>query len=246
MAGINILTFGSCLSRYIARSYKRLFAGEIVGSVYHNRSDYFTRCFIERTASPLNEEVMKVLIPRFAVSQLDEDSRSIVANQTASGIGRHKLEGDRGLMQTLSEVKVDLILVDNFMDVAGRLSSGLGMECFLRPHDYLNYHEHFSIGGYIPPLDAAKNFLRILEFFSVQAPDAKIYFIHFPFNTYEGDNERRARSHEFAKIFKSNLATIIPPLSVPKIYRTEVASHFQEPQYAAYAGMIRALQFSGM
>lgn len=70
----------------------------------------------------------------------------------------------------------------------------------------------------------------------------RIIFMHFPYNTYENDIDRKNRSISFFRDFKSVEAIIIPPQNIPKIYRTSVSSHFERtPQYAAYAGMIRAL-----
>lgn len=45
---MRIATFGSCLSRYTANSFVKLYGGEIVSSVYHNRSDAFVGKFIEK------------------------------------------------------------------------------------------------------------------------------------------------------------------------------------------------------
>lgn len=240
MAALNIVTFGSCLSRYIARAYKRLYGGEIVSTVYHNRSDYFVDCFVERIAKPFSIEINEVLIPKLEV-ELNEDSRSIVLNQTPENIGKHKLDTELGLFEVLERGDVQLVIFDNFMDVSARISTGKGATGFLRRGDYENYDAHFSLGGYIDPGMSSKYFTRIVDFFSARVPSAQLCFVHFPYNTYE-DEARRIRSLNFLKSFTHPRALNIPPLDVPKIYRTEEPSHFAEPQYAAYAGMIRAAQ----
>ena len=243
MAAQNIITFGSCLSRYVARSYKRLFAGEIVASVYHNRSDYFLSSFVDAAQLPLSDGRLSVLEPVSDLSALDEDSRNIARNQSIEGIGRHKLDTSRNLFETLRHERVDLVLIDNFMDVAARLARARsdGAVCFLRPGDYVDFDRHFVGGDYIDPKQSAANFVRIVDFFANAVPTARICFLHFPFNTYEGDEARRRRSLSFLDHFAVERVHAIAPLSVPKIYRTAVASHFEEPQYTAYAGMVRML-----
>jgi hypothetical protein len=236
----NLVTFGSCLSRYVARSYKRLFAGNILASVYHNRSDYFVSRFIKGEDVIDNIDELSYL-KKQSTESLDEDVLNILLNQTAQGIGKHKIDGGLGLFNTISKSRVDLIFIDNFMDVSARLSSGDSHSLFLRPQDYLNYHDFFRIGEYLPPVQSADNFLRVIDFFKRSCPGAQIVFFHFPFNTYVDDASRKARSMEFAEIFKPNDVFVIQPQSIPKIYRTSISSHFEEPQYAAYAGMISAL-----
>ena len=241
MSSENIITFGSCLSRYVARSYKRLYAGEIVSSIYHNRSDYFVNSLLDNTNSAVKIGAFETLIEKKECVDADEDIRNIVLNQTVAGVGLHKIDGTQNLFDMLNHTKIDMIIVDNFMDISGRLSSGLGLNCFLRPNDYKNYHEHFVLGGYISAENSAKYFSRILDFFLEKAPHAKIFFLHFPWNTY-ADKRRKSRSVTFASQFRDTRAIIVPPQSIPKIYRTKVSSHFREPQYTAYAGMIRAFR----
>jgi hypothetical protein len=234
------VTFGSCLARYVARSYKRLYAGNILASVYHNRSDYFVSRFINGykridTVSDIS------YLQKYSNESSDEDVVNILLNQTTQGIGRHKIDQSLGLFDCLSETEIDLVFVDNFMDVSARLSIGNDHSLFLRPQDYVNYHQFFQLGEYLSPSESAENFIQIVEFFKQRCPKAKIVFFNFPFNTYEDDVNRKLRSTKFAKLFKPKSVFVIPPLSIPKIYRTKISSHFVEPQYAAYAGMVRAL-----
>jgi len=236
----NIVTFGSCLSRYIARSYKRLFAGNITNSVYHNRSDYFVNSFIKKNNNVVNQSLMNVLQSKNTID-INDDASLILLNQTIEGLGQHKIENSHELMDNLQSLKIDILIIDNFMDISARLSSGLGFNFFARPNDYKNYEENFSLGGFITTSESIENFNTIIKYFKSIQPTMKIVFVHFPYNTYGEDSNRKDRSLSFYKEFNNDSIIMIPPLSIPKIYRTEVASHFQEPQYTAYAGMINIL-----
>lgn len=233
----NIITFGSCLSRYVARSYKRLYGGNITASVYHNRSDYF----ILQKQSPIKTEMLSCLKSAIPASALDEDSANIVKNQTTEGVGRHKIDTTTGMVSLLEQRDSTLLIMDNFMDISAKLSRSRkeGWECFLRPKDYQNHEEHFSLENYLDPIVSARNFEFLIQFLLDTLPNIKIFLIHFPYNTYTNQSERQNRSLGFLKAFQPAITTVIQPQSIPRIYRTNVPSHFEELQYAAYAAMIR-------
>lgn len=237
---LNIVTHGSCLSRYIARSYKRLYAGEIISSVYHNRSDYFVKCFLNHTGVPI-DSFLGGDLGQNSCKQTDDDGKNIIINQTLLGIGRHKIDREMNLFKTIENYDINLIFIDNFMDVAARLSCGIEREFFLRPGDYINYDKHFVLGDYLSIEDSVRNNNLIVDFYLKSCPNSKIFFFHFPFNTYKNDKLRAVRSMKFYEKFHNENIKIVPPQSVPSIYQTDVPSHFQEPQYAAYAGMVRVL-----
>jgi len=227
----NIITFGSCLSRHIARSYKRLFSAEIISSVYHNRSDYFVNNFVNN--------VKKNQLSDYTFTS--KEAEEIFLNQTFDGLGKHKLDIDMNLIEVLSSIKIDYILIDNFMDVSSKLAVSSGKDvAFIRSKDVDNFYDIFTIGNYIDTLESISNFNIIIDFFKKSQPNAKVFFFNFPYNVYE-DDFRKKRTLDFYNKFKRNDIFVIPPMNIPKIYRTEVNSHFEEPQYACYAGIIRAL-----
>ncbi|EGR2840370.1 hypothetical protein AB2M45_003023 [Vibrio cholerae] len=234
----NIITFGSCLSRYVARSYKRLFSANIISSVYHNRSDAFLKG-IESGSFGLDNDFID-----FIGTLKNEDAHSIIQNQTFSGIGKHHLDVEVNLFEALENNNVDIVIIDNFMDLSARLASPNGFssckDVFIRKNDVDDFDSRFTLGEYIEPKDSIVNMHRICDFFLEMQKNIKIVFINFPHNTYD-DVGRKYRTIEFFKGFKKDGVIIIPPMNIPKIYRTDVASHFDESQYSAYAGIIRAL-----
>ncbi len=235
----NILTFGSCLSRYIARSYKRLYSGEIISSVYHNRSDYFVESFITNVQKPVDNSTISELALNH--SNADEDSINILENQTLARCGMHKVDTVENIFSLIEKNLYDIIFIDNFMDIAAKLSHCGDEKVFLRPQDYTNYSLKYKIGDYISTTKSVESFNLIIDYFKKRNPKAKIFFFHFPWNTYENDEQRKKRSLSFFNEFIRDDIFIIPPQNAPKIYRTGVSSHFEEPQYTAYAGMVHAL-----
>lgn len=235
------MTFGSCLSRYVARSYKRLYGGEITASVYHNRSDYFVDSFILQKRQPITTEMLTCLKSTMPASTLDEDSRNIVRNQTAEGLGRHKLDTTANFLSQLEQHEGGLLIMDNFMDISAKLSRAKegAWTCFIRPADYQNYSEHFTLDNFLDPLTSARNFELCIKHLHERAPKIRIFLLNFPYNTYTGQPERESRSLGFLKAFQPFGVDVIPPQNIPRIYQTDIPSHFQEPQYAAYAAMIR-------
>lgn len=130
-----IVTFGSCLSRYIARSYKRLYAGDIVSSVYHNRSDYFVECFLENSKQPIDKEFISSLLIN---KEKNDESIGILQNQTFDSCGKHLLDVQASIFDTIESGNYDLVFIDNFMDVASKLGLLQGKNFFIRPKDLVN------------------------------------------------------------------------------------------------------------
>ena len=250
----NIVTFGSCLSRYTSNHYVRLFGGKIISSVYHNRSDAFCGRLLDQSwyIDPFDEIKSSLLKEEQQSSNQDNNSTQILKNQYLETIGLHRLSSGQPLFDAVKSGKVDLFVVDNYMDLAARLvkqpskpTSGL----FLRIYDFAvpekikdrSKGEAWAIGEHLSPEDGIKYMSRILDFFREYNPAARIVFINFPHNTYSHSPERVARTQEYERLFNYQGCDIIPCMTIPEMNQTEDKMHFKPTQYAAYAGLIKGM-----
>lgn len=247
----NVVTFGSCLSRYTSNHLVRLFGGKIISSVYHNRSDAFCGRLLDKNwhVDPI-ENIRAVLLKEDEQSSDDDNKASqILRNQYYDTIGLHRLSKGMPLFTAVQSGLVDLFVVDNYMDLAARLvsqknkpDSGL----FLRLNDFAapanqSGEQGLATGDYLSPVAATKCMYRILDFFKLHNPNARIVFINFSHNTYANSPERVARTVEYERLFHYEQCDIIPCLTIPKMNQTEDKMHFKPPQYAAYAGLIQGM-----
>jgi hypothetical protein len=230
---MKIITFGSCLSRYTANHFCRIFGGAVISSVYHNRSDAFVGKFIEKTwVSNLEDEVKELL---------NDSGLAIMMNQCEKSIGMHRLKNGIQFFEALDRGLGDIVIIDNFIDISARLlqTSTNNIEgIFLRPHDFLNQDHKLVIGDHLT-VDLSVSFtIRIIKLIKEKLPKSTIIFINFPNNTYPNTSLKVTRLLDYEKKFFVQDALIIPALNIHRKYQTEVNSHFQPPQYAAYAGII--------
>lgn len=237
---MNIVTFGSCLSRYTANQYVRLFEGTIISSVYHNRSDAFVGKFIDKNwnISPFETVAGQILGER--ALNADNNPNNILKNQYAEWIGLHRLAKGIPLLQVLEQKMPDLIIMDNYMDLAGKLMvNEHGEGYFLRLSDLKPKSNNWTTpNSYLSPEDGIAAMKTIIAYFRNYVPNAKIVFINFPHNTYVGSLDRIRRTQEYEQKFHCENVHIIPCMTVPEVYQTEDKQHFKSQQYAAYAGMI--------
>ena len=238
---MRILTFGSCLARYTANNFIKLFGGEVVTSVFHNRSDAFIERFVDRNwVSYEFEEMNRLLRPLSADDNPDADPALILRNQYEEWIGLHRLPKGIGLFEGLRHKSYDLIIADNYMDLAGRLVSKPGDSragIFLRPTDFEVEDPNWVYGDFLTPEAGVHYMKRILEFFRSQAPEAKLVFMNFPYNTYKAMN-RIKRTKEYQRLFSFDGALVIPCIEIRPIFQTASKQHYKREQYCAYAGWI--------
>lgn len=233
---MNIITFGSCLSRRTAERYKNAFNAKIVSSVYHNRSDIFLDRFVGDSNKPLDANS---LARKYEID--DADQMALLTNQSPDGIGKHLLPDGNQLFDALGRDDISLILVDNFMDVASTAwhdpSSG---DSFFATSPKLKSNSSLQKLPYLTPDAAAVNTRRIVSEFKARQPNTPIVFLHFPFSTYVGDQRREVWGKDFAKQLRLGIPEI-PPIFIPMAMRGDEPSHFSEQMYFAYAGMVRAI-----
>lgn len=238
---MRILTFGSCLARYTANNYTKLFGGEVVTSVFHNRADAFVGRFIDRNwISYEFEEMDRLLRTHNAEDNPDADPALILRNQYEEWIGLHRLPEGIGLFEGLRQKSYDLIIADNYMDLAGRLVSKRGDSragIFLRPADFEAEDSKWVYGDFLEPKVGVQCMMRILEFFKSEVPKARVVFMNFPYSTYKVLH-RIKRTKEYQRLFSFDGALIIPCIEIRPSFRTSSNQHYKHGQYCAYAGWI--------
>lgn len=240
---MQIATFGSCLSRRTAERFKAAFGGEIVTSVYHNRSDTFLDHFVSQGASPptLEEMEQAIGVPLSSDDTTEHTLRNICQNQTSEGLGKHLLPNGKQFVETIISGKLDVIIIDNYMDTAAFLwttKNPTGKSTYFS-NVAPRTSEETSRGSLLKPEEAAKNFKEIIDFIRLHQPNTPISFLVFPYNTYEGNEGRKAWALEFSRIFKDDRVNVVPPIMIPKPMWTEAPSHYKPDMYYAYAGMVR-------
>lgn len=238
-----VITFGSCLSRYTANHYIKLFGGELISSVYHNRSDAFVNRFIENKWGDVEyERILRAMADNSGTADEDNKSRNILKNQSRSEIGKHRLKSGLDLFLALDS-SPDLILVDNYMDLSAKLayekSNGEGV-LFKLGELRASQKDKFELGSHLDPIEAVSYMHKVIDYFKDKAPEANIVFINFPHDTYQ-DLGRAQRTELYEKEFSREDCVVIGLQKIHKTYRTDEKQHFKPPQYAAYAGMVRAL-----
>ena len=239
----NIVTFGSCLSRFTSQRYIRFFGGgKLISSVYHNRSDAFCGRLLDQSwhVDPF-DDILASLIQETQKQDADSEATQMLKNQYPATIGLHRLSTGCPLFDAVKSGNVDLFIVDNYMDLAARLISQPGKPTsglFLKLNSIQDKNTPWEMGTYLSPADGVKHMYRILDFFRKYNPHARIVFINFPHNTYSDSPDRVARTKEYEQLFDYPYCDIIPCMTIPEVNQTEVKMHFEPMQYAAYAGVI--------
>ncbi len=120
----SIATFGSCFSRRVADEYIKVFGGNLVSSVYHNRSDYFYKQHIKSRKS--NETLLSLIDKlssdsRYLPSSIMDDPLFILNNQRFENVGKHNLGFSDNFFEIVEGTSVDLFILDNYIDILARL-----------------------------------------------------------------------------------------------------------------------------
>jgi len=250
---MKIATFGSCLSRYIGNNYTYLFGGKIVSSVYHNRSDIFVERFIDKVAGQLtHHDIADKLVAQKIDTPIESKAEVILSNQYADSIGKHRLNNGVQFIDLLESKKVDLVILDNYMDLGAKLMSvdGTmpGSKWFIRPND-LKDPSACRPGSFLPPEQGVQSMLTLIKQIQLMVPKAKVVFCNFPHNTYHAFPERVERTRQYEKIISSKADgsfALIPSIAVPERFQTHEKQHFKKEMYCGYAGIIRSLDLVGI
>ena len=249
-----LAVIGSCMSNLTAARLVSVFGFDQTHCVHHNRSDTFLKYYVDRTFD---------MIPKYRFDSLimkpgyGENERAILDNQYLDSLGFFQLENRKRTGKTflddLREIKIDLILLDNFMDVASMLMCDTSDQAFAERPLFINIgfyeQEHelaekFSFTPFLSPLESAHNWLRIYHWLRKLQPDAKIVFL--PYHTCSSltDRSRYERVIGFSSIF-ARLATaenliVIPPLELASEMTKGEQDwpHFQDNVYLGLAGQV--------
>ena len=92
--------------------------------------------------------------------------------------------------------------------------------------------------SYLPVEEAIKSWDYFGNYLSRISPNAKIFFINFPYN-HSTNSLTAERSKEFSDKFSSTRLDVIPNIPVPPRYQLKhTQSHFMNDFYAMYAGIL--------
>lgn len=227
-----IVTFGSCLSRYVANQYTYLFGGVVVSSVFHNRSDLFINKFMAEDGIDRYNTNLDELKKEF--ESLTEEQEKILRNQLPSTIGLHNLEKGEVFFKAL-ENEPDILILDNYIDMVGRAAIlSNGEKYFITIKD--NSKE---VDELISVESSILNFCRIIKRIRLISQKTKIVFITFPGDEYPEENVRRARFLDFRDYFySSDVDFLIRARLINHRYATTDKQHFKGAFYSSLATMI--------
>ncbi|ESQ78636.1 hypothetical protein [Asticcacaulis sp. YBE204] len=245
-----VLSFGSCLSHLTAVQLSMFYGWKLVGNVAHNRSDQFIDYYIDKRTTPPSLADLSALV-RFKPDSEDY-ARRILANQYPEEMGRHDLPEATPLFELLEETKIDLILLDNFMDLSAQLfefQTGLEGKIFSNAHMFENLTDFGKLGHVLSARQSAENFVRLVQWLRARQPQAKIVVLSFQYSQIDKNAERYHRARDFwvelVKL-KTEDFSICPPLH-PPLDRTKGCvdwAHFEEDIYRALAGMLHLHVFA--
>lgn len=230
---LNIVTFGSCFSRFTANYLSAYYGGNTLGSIYHNRIDRFVNVFVENNISNTDKKLLEPL-------KINEAGWMEIGNQYPDmTLGKHKLEGKPGFMEAIDNMKVDIILLDNFLELVGRLMvpKAGGTPLFFNFKGVENANDHFTIEpDYLDIQNAVQYWYKCINYLHKKQPDAVIIFNHFPMEQHR-NHIVADRCRTFKKQFKAPKGCIVAPkLSNPHHFVEDGPVHFKKDVYAMYAG----------
>jgi hypothetical protein len=225
--------------------------------VARNRSDAFRGYFVDRTWPLPDVQKLQALLKLSSDPSLASNSRDFLDNQVLPTIGfGATLKCRRGgpdLFNVLAERRVDVILLDNFMDIAAKLmtpterSPFQGAPLFINPHFYDNeeeLHALFRFTDFLTARESAANWLAIYRWLKAQQPQAKFIFLCFPYATSRKVEERHKRAYtfyeEFRHLARGEDIDIIPPLHIADEWTNgdEDWYHIKPEFYSALAGYV--------
>ncbi|MDW9973884.1 hypothetical protein GOB98_28865 [Sinorhizobium meliloti] len=225
------ISIGSCFSKRVA---VKVAGAKLVSSVYHNRSDVLlhtlqTHGLAQRSLADICNYLSVPAEPDDPFSPY-----SILSNQSREGLGLHDLPNGIPLLQALRTSSVDLILLDNFVDLVGRLTE-------TEVGNYFCKHERFvppsnsRLGPRLLPDQAARNFEWIVADLIRRQPGALIVMLQFPINNYPSA-DRRQWGWDFRDAL--NLPDAVLNIPVRRVRADGVPYHFASSEYARYARQI--------
>ena len=212
-----------------------MFGGKLVSCSYHNRIDRFVNLYVKKNEN----EIPLDYINSLGIS--DENIKHVNNQYKDHGMGKHLLANGELFFESLSQ-GVDLIICDNFMDICAKLqvSKEHDLKLFLNHRNDDAVKKHFKIEENFLDLNEALDLWNCFSDFLLEAaPNAKRFFINFPYN-HSQNKEVSNRSIFFSDNFMSSPGLdVVPNIEVPKRYMLDhTPSHFDNDFYAMHAGLI--------
>ena len=247
------VAIGSCLSNLTIANLINDFGFEQALCVHHMRSDRFVDIVVERRA----EMIPAAFLDRFlqVKPEFDGTAQDFLRNQYPQTMGFFTLappDGGEDFVRCMTDQAYDVVLIDNFMDVAAKLmhcttmAEFAGRPLFLNPHFYSNEAEinaNFAFGEFLEPEQSAANTLAIVRWVRALQPQARIVVLCF--HTCSSlDNPDRFRRADgfypaFARLAASEDVVIVPPVNVPPALQAEGDwAHLKPSVYRGIAGQV--------
>jgi len=118
---------------------------------------------------------------------------------------------------------VDLILIDNFMDIASRLvrDKATGKCFFVHSTSYSQelFSKRFDYTEFISSKDSISNYLTIINWLRLFQPNAVVYFVPLPSAVHgHDDRESVKRAAEFRRDLAIGSLSV-PVLNMPNVQR---------------------------
>lgn len=235
---MKILTFGSCLAKYTAKTYIGLINrnARLAGVVQHNRIDQFVKTYI-------THEIMEMPI-KFINSIYKNQNKLIIDNQKITHtLGKDPLCEHDGFMDALEYDNIDLIIIDNFIDLAAKLiyTKNRKFSIFANTKECTDLD---LLNLYLEPnfLDLNQLYAeyceKLLYFLRRKQPKAKIVFINFPYEHHHSKNivNRCIETESISQNLKFDLNIKLFPINECDL--ADGRSHFKLRIYQYYASLV--------
>jgi hypothetical protein len=242
------MAFGSCMSNLTIAALMASFDFEQTHSIHHNRSDNFIRYYIDRTSEMIPESYFDELLVYKAHSE--SQAKQFLQNQYPAYIGFHDLlhKKDPGstFFDDIRNQQFDVILLDNFMDIAARLMIHRQHPAYSQSPLFLNtgFYNNKEVIESLEPERSAENWIVIYRWLRQYQPTAKMFFLPYHSCTSTSSPARYERARAFypalKKLAQDEDLHIIPPLS-PPMHLTkgeENWPHFEKSVYRGLAGYV--------
>ena len=254
---MKVIAFGSCMSNITAAYLKDEYGFRQTHSVHHNRSDNFIRYFIDKTSDMIPISFFENLL--IYKPDTSHEAREFLQNQYRDYVGFHGLQDIRRPIEgpffaDIAENNYDVILLDNYMDIASLLMRHRTIPEFRESPLFINpgFYENGDVvidqfdwyDGYLTPEQSAQNWLKIYRWLRIHQPTAKIFFLTYHSCSSTSVPERYWRAFNFypalTKIAADEDLHIVPPLSVAEDLTEGQINwpHFKMPVYRALAGYV--------
>lgn len=254
---LNVVTLGSCMSEGVFAAITKLNPGinfNHLNHVIHNRSDYIHQVFIQKNWLPPDLSISELCditsSPEFPNQSLKENFDFFLMNQHPKTIGLNRNEQRLPLLVNLEQKEIDLVLLDNFMDIASMIvvQKSTGKKFFLFSGAFSKdvFEKNFEWIGFLTPDESLRNWEAIVTWLKLLQPNAKFIFSPFPESVF-GNNHRD--SVQRASQFKNVLSNNPLPLNILNTKCVEESDllsatdwcHYSNKYYEALAKQIRLL-----